>query len=273
VAAAGMDAVHLSAAFDRPARIDFRTGLPDASLFPDERWRRLASRAAQSETVARGVRTSPDDITIASGTQQALDIITRVLLKPGDCVAVEDPGYVPPRILFTSLGIRVIGVPVDDDGLVVEALPRAARLVYVTPSHQYPRGVAMSLARRLAILAWAERRNAAIVEDDYDSEFRFGGRPIEPIQTLDDSGRVMYLGSFSKTLLSTLRLGFVVTPPSLREAVHKAKYVTDWHTSLLGQETLAGRHTGGSVRRAPATRPRRLSRAPREGGGVSDGES
>ena len=111
-----------------------------------------------------------------------------------------------------------VGVPVDREGLVVDALPTQARAVYVTPSHQYPLGVSMSLPRRLALLAWAERHNAAIIEDDYDSEFRFGGRPIEPLQTLDTTGRVIYVGSFSKTLLPTLRLGFVVAPPSLREA-------------------------------------------------------
>jgi GntR family transcriptional regulator/MocR family aminotransferase len=123
--------------------------------------------------------------------------------------------------------------------MVVEALPRRARMVYVTPSHQYPLGVPMSLARRMALLAWAERNRAAIVEDDYDSEFRFRGRPIEPVQTLDTAGRVIYVGSFSKTMLPALRLGFIVTPPSLREAVHKAKFVTDWHTSMLVQAALA----------------------------------
>jgi GntR family transcriptional regulator/MocR family aminotransferase len=112
-------------------------------------------------------------------------------------------------------------------------------MVYVTPSHQYPLGVSMALRRRMALLAWAERNKAAIIEDDYDSEFRFGGRPIEPLQTLDTAGRVIYLGSFSKTMLPTLRLGFMVTPPSLRTAVHKAKFVTDWHTALPLQAALA----------------------------------
>jgi GntR family transcriptional regulator/MocR family aminotransferase len=133
----------------------------------------------------------------------------------------------------------VVGVPVDGDGLVVDALPRGARLVYVTPSHQYPLGVTLSLARRQALLAWAARHQAAIVEDDYDSEFRFGGRPLEPLQTLDAAGRVVYVGSFSKTLSPTLRLGFLVTPPSLRAAVHRARYVTDWHGPTLAQAALA----------------------------------
>jgi GntR family transcriptional regulator/MocR family aminotransferase len=245
------------------ARFDFRTGLPDASLFPHRAWRRVVNRALRSQEMAAGVyenpagncdlRTaiarhigisrsvsaSPDDVIVTNGTQQALDIIARVLLEPGDVVAVEKPGYVPPKDLFKALGARVIGVPVDNEGLVVEALPPEARAVYVTPSHQHPLGVAMSLPRRRALLAWAERRNAVVVEDDYDSEFRFGGRPLDPLQTLDSTGRVVYVGTFSKTLLPDLRLGFMVVPPSLREAAHKAKFVTDWHTATIAQSALA----------------------------------
>src|SRR6185503_11526678 len=135
---------------------------------------------------------------------------------------------------------RVRGVPVDREGIVVQALPPETRLVYVTPSHQCPLGVAMSLSRRLALLAWANRHDAAIVEDDYDSEFRFGGRPIEPLYTLDSDGRVIYAGSFSKTLSPSLRLGFIVTSASLRDAMHKAKFVSDGHTALHTQAALAG---------------------------------
>ncbi len=257
------DSIPLSTPFGHEAQFDFRTGLPDGALFPHKRWRRLMARELRSESfgagvyahpaghrglreaiarhigIARGVEASADDVTITSGSQQALDVVARVLLAPGDRVAVEDPGYPPPRRLFQSLGARVVGVPVDEHGLVVDALPRQARLIYVTPSHQYPLGVSMALARRVALLAWAERHNAAIIEDDYDSEFRFGERPIEPLQTLDTRGRVVYVGSFSKTMLPALRLGFVVTPPSLRAAVHKAKFVADWHTSTLVQATLA----------------------------------
>jgi GntR family transcriptional regulator/MocR family aminotransferase len=122
-------------------------------------------------------------------------------------------------------------------------------VVYVTPSHQYPLGVSMTLSRRLALLAWADRHNVAVIEDDYDSEFRFGGRPIEPLRMLDTTGRVIYVGSFSKTLLPTLRLGFIVAPPSLREAVYKAKYVTDWHTSTTTQAVLAQFIDGGGFAR------------------------
>jgi GntR family transcriptional regulator / MocR family aminotransferase len=257
------ETIALPTAFERPARFDFRTGLCDASLFPHRSWRRSVAWALRSgETTAgvyehpaghrdlrvaiarhigisRGIRASADDIIITNGTQQALDVLMRVLLASGDRIAVEDPSYSPPRQLFKALGIRVVGVPVDLQGLVVDALPRGIRAVYVTPSHQYPLSVAMTLQRRQALLAWAERNNAAIIEDDYDSEFRFGGRPLEPLQTLDAKGRVVYVGSFSKTMLPTLRLGFLVTPPSLRSALHKAKFVCDWHSSTLAQAALA----------------------------------
>jgi GntR family transcriptional regulator / MocR family aminotransferase len=255
--------IPLSTAFARPAAFDFRSGLPDVSLFPHQAWRRLMTRELRSEAaaagvyaqpaghqslreaiarhigVARGVACSADDVTVTNGVQQAMDVLGRAFLAPGDRVAVEDPGYPPPRWLLQSLGARVMGVPVDDEGLVVDALPRGTRLVYVTPSHQYPLGMSMALGRRLALLAWAEKHNAAIVEDDYDCEFRFGGRPIEPLQMLDATGRVIYVGSFSKTMFPTLRLGFVVTPPSLREAVLKAKFVSDWHSPMLLQAALA----------------------------------
>jgi GntR family transcriptional regulator/MocR family aminotransferase len=256
------DSIDLPIGFP-PARFDFRTGLPDASLFPHLTWRRLVARAlrAAEQTertyqhpagqlslrtaiahhigISRGIEASADDIIVTSGTQQALDFLARVLFSPGDRIAVEDPAYRPPRELFRSLGMRVMGVPVDHHGLVVDALPGRVRAVYVTPSHQFPLGVTMSLARRRALLAWAERNDAAIIEDDYDSEFRFGDRPLEPLQTLDTRGRVIYVGSFSKTLLPTLRLGFVVAPRSLRAAMQKVAFVAHWHAPTLAQTALA----------------------------------
>jgi GntR family transcriptional regulator / MocR family aminotransferase len=242
---------------------DFRCGLPDARLFPYETWRRLLSRELRAPAVGtghygdpaghaglraavarhvgivRGVRADPSDVVITSGMQQALDLVGRVLLDPGDCVTVEDPGYPPPRLLLASLGARVVPAPVDAEGLVVDALPRDARLVYCSPSHQFPLGMPMSLPRRMALLAWAARQGAAIVEDDYDSEFRFAGHPIEPLHRLDRDGRVIYVGSFSKSLLPTLRLGFLVAPPSLRRALRTAKFLSDWHTHLPAQAALA----------------------------------
>lgn len=278
------DSIYVSNAFAKPAQFDFRTGLPDASLFPHETWRRFLNRELRREAmsmgvyahaaghrllreaiarhiaISRGVKTSLDDVTITSGAQQAIDIIVRVLLEPRDEIAMEDPGYTAPKLLFKSLGLRVRGVPVDEQGIVVDALPRSARLVYVTPSHQYPLGVTMSLPRRLALLDWAARNNAAIVEDDYDSEFRFEERPIEPLQTLDTTGRVIYVSSFSKTLLPTLRLGFIVTPRPCTHAVHRAKYVTDWHTSMLAQAALARFISDGSF----AHHVRKMNRVYRE---------
>src|SRR5689334_6457147 len=257
------DSVSALVAFDSSAKFDFRMGIPDATLFPHLTWRRAVARALRSSetaeafyepsaghlplrkaiaehiSISRSVKAMPEDLIITNGTQQALDIVARALLEPGDIVAVEDPGYTPAVHLLRSLRARVIGVPVDDEGLVVDHLPQNARAVYVTPSHQFPLGVAMSLPRRQALLAWAERHDAAIIEDDYDSEFRFGGRPLEPLQTLDTSGRVIYLGTFSKTMLPALRLGFLVLPPSLRLAATKAKFVSDWHSSSLAQPALA----------------------------------
>jgi GntR family transcriptional regulator/MocR family aminotransferase len=249
--------------FEHAAEFDFRPGIPDARLFPYQSWRQLLARefsatavgaghyadpaghAGLREAIAghigvsRGVRATADDIVVTNGTQQAVDLIARVLLAPGDQVAVEDPCYGPPWRLLQTLGAKVTGVPVDDQGMLVEAIPPGTRLVYVTPSHQFPLGMSMSLPRRMALLAWAERHQAAILEDDYDSEFRFGGRPIEPLQTLDRAGRVIYVGSFSKTLLATLRLGFVVVPASLHPAVRAAKLLADWHTPLPLQGALA----------------------------------
>ena len=242
---------------------DFRAGVPDARLFPYDEWRRLTARQfrypavgsgvygepaghlglreaiARHVGVSRGVRAVAEDIIVTNGTQQAVDIIARVLLKPRDRVAVEDPGYSPLRLLFEAIGARVTAVPVDDEGLVVNALPTQTRLVYVSPSHQFPLGMSMSLPRRRALIAWAADHDAAVVEDDYDSDFRYGARPIEALQTLDKSGRVIYVGSFSKTMLPTLRLGFVIVPESLRIAAQSAKFLTDWHTSLPLQAALA----------------------------------
>lgn len=257
---------------------DFTVGVPDIQLFPLETWRRLVTQELRLATVrladysepaghpglraaiaryvgvARSVRAAADDVVVTHGAQQALDLIGRVLIEPGARVAVEEPGYPPARLLFESLGARVTGVPVDGDGLDVSALPPDARLVYVTPSHQYPLGVPMSLRRRAALLAWAERHRAVVVEDDYDSEFRFEDRPLEPLQSLDRDGRVVYVGTFSKTMLPMLRLGFLVAPASLRPALVSAKRLTDWHGELSGQAALArfldDGHLARHVRRA-----------------------
>jgi GntR family transcriptional regulator / MocR family aminotransferase len=247
---------------DRP-RFDFRAGIPDAHSFPFASWRamvsdqlrqaavgagmyaepagdpRLRAAVARHIAVSRSVRCSPGDVLITSGIQQAIDLICRILVEPGDVVAVEDPGYGLPRMLFRSLGLSIVGVPVDGDGLVVDELPDNAKLVYVTPAHQFPLGVPMSPQRRIALLDWAARTGATIIEDDYDSEFRFGGRPLEPLQSLDRHGSVLYVGSFSKVMLPTIRLGFLVAPEPLLAALRKAKWVTDWHSAIPLQGALA----------------------------------
>ena len=247
----------------RTAAFDFNPGRPDVALFPLTAWRRLIANEfrtlgapygtyghpaghaglraaiARHVGVSRAVRAVADDVVVTQGAQQAFDLIGRVLIAAGTCVAVEDPGYSRVRLLYQSLGARVVGVPVDDEGLVVDAIPARARIVYVTPSHQFPLGTTMSLRRRTALLAWAERRGGVVVEDDYDTEFRFGGRPLDPLQSLDRAGRVVYVGSFSKVLLPTLRVGFLVAPASLQPALHAAKQLTDWHGELATQAALA----------------------------------
>ncbi|MFJ7214922.1 PLP-dependent aminotransferase family protein [Amycolatopsis sp. NPDC098790] len=249
-----------AAAVAETPEFDFRVGVPDASLFPLETWRRLLGRELRASVahyadpgghaglraaiarhvgVSRSVRADADDVLVTQGAQQALDLLCRVLLSPGDRVAVEEPGYRQARLLFASHGAEVVGVPVDGEGLDVDALPSRTKLVYVTPSHQFPLGTPMSLARRTALLAWAGRADAVVVEDDYDSEFRFSDRPLEPLQSLDRGGRVAYVGSFSKTLLPLLRLGFLVAPASLRDALRTARQLSDWHGDVPAQAALA----------------------------------
>lgn len=255
-----------------PVAYDFGVGTPDPALFPLTQWRRLVDaelrgrllrtahygdpagaeplRAAIARHLglARSVLAGSDDVLVTSGAQQAFDLIGRVLLRPGDTVAVEDPGYPPVRQLFETMGVRVVPVPVDDDGLRVDLLP-PARMVYVTPSHQFPLGGVLPIERRVALLEWAARCDAVIVEDDYDSEYRFRSRPLDPLQRLASDGRVVYVGTFSKTMLATLRLGFLVAPPSLLPALRDARRLTDWHGEPVSQYAMARFiDTGGFAR-------------------------
>jgi GntR family transcriptional regulator / MocR family aminotransferase len=141
--------------------------------------------------------------------------------------------------MFESHGAEIVGVPVDEEGLVVNRLPRRAKVVYVTPSHQFPLGVRMSLTRRVALLEWAAEHGAAVIEDDYDSEFRFAARPLDSLQSLDRQGVVLYVGTFSKVLFPGVRIGFVVAPQPVRNALVAARQLTDWHGPLLTQATLS----------------------------------
>jgi GntR family transcriptional regulator/MocR family aminotransferase len=235
-------------------------------LFPVAIWWRLASRRLRSITparldygepaglralreaiadhvqTARGTRFGADQVLIVAGAQQGLELISRLLLDPGDRVWMEEPGYPGARSALVGAGARIVPVPVDAEGLAVGAGARLAgdaRLAYVTPSHQYPLGVPMSLPRRLALLGWASRAGAWVIEDDYDSEFRYGARPVPCLHGLDVDGRVIYVGSFSKTLFPALRLGFLVVPPDLRDGLVAARAAADQHPPVLDQAVLA----------------------------------
>ena len=242
-------------------RFDLRPGQPDSTLFPAVLWRRRVAAAVATDRPeyghpagktrlrraiaswvrrSRSVTASEDSVVITCGAQHAIDLVARILLEPGDTVAVEDPGYLPVVRLFAALGATVVGVPVDDQGLVVDALPPSARIVCVTPSHQFPLGMTMSMPRRQALLAWAERHDAAVIEDDYDTEFRYVDRPLEPLQALDHHGRVVYVGSFSKTFSPAIRLGFALVPPPLAEPIAAMRQLIDWHPPALMQTALAG---------------------------------
>ncbi len=199
---------------------------------------------------ARAVRADPSQVIVVSGTQQALDLASRLLLNPGDSVCVEEPGYPRALAVFRALGVRMLPVPVDSEGLVVAALPpEGARLVYLTPSHQYPTGAVLSPERRLQLLDWAAEHDAWVLEDDYDSEFRYSGPPLPSLQGLDRAGRCIYLGSLSKLLHPALRGGYLVVPPALRAAATAAKSTLDQATTPIVQEALADLFESGEIER------------------------
>lgn len=248
---------------DLPERC-FRLGIPDHRHFPHEVWRRLTARSlrewsrtrfsypptaglpelreaiAQHVAFARAVSCHADDVLVTSGAQQAFDLLARLLVTPGQTqVAVEEPGYPPVRAAFAAAGARLVPMPVDEEGLCVDRLPNEVRVISVTPSHQSPTGVALSLRRRAELLAFARERNAVVLEDDYDGEFRFGARPLDALQTLDRDGRVFYIGTFSKSLFPSLRKGFVVAPAWARDALVSVKHCADSHSDTITQAALA----------------------------------
>ena len=249
---------------DLPERC-FRLGVPDHRHFPHALWRRLSAQAlrgwsrtpfgygppeglpALREAIAshvaftRAVACTPADVLVSSGAQQAFDLLARLLVTPGRTrVAVEEPGYPPLRAAFIAAGAILVPAPVDEEGLCVHALPDDVQVVSVTPSHQSPTGVALSRHRRAALLEFARRHDAVVIEDDYDGEFRFGGRALDALQTLDRDGRAFYVGTFSKSLFPSLRLGFVVAPAWAREALVAVKHGADSHTDPVAQTVLAG---------------------------------
>jgi GntR family transcriptional regulator/MocR family aminotransferase len=192
-------------------------------------------------------------VLIVSGSQMALQVCALALLGRGSTVCVEEPGYPGAREALARTGSRVVPVPVDEEGIDVAALPRHVRAVYVTPSHQYPLGMSMSASRRLALLEWARRTGAWIIEDDYDSEYRYASRPLGALQGLDTASRVIYIGTFSRVLFPSLRLGYLVVPRELMETFIRHRESIDLFSPLLEQlvvtEFLSAGHFGRHVRR------------------------
>jgi GntR family transcriptional regulator/MocR family aminotransferase len=240
---------------------DLRPGTPDPRLFPTADWKRYARRAIDQHEVAygdpagdaelrlvlarwiarsRGVDATFRQLIVTSGAQQAFYLLVRASVQPGDAVAVEDPGYHRFRQVVEAAGAVPAPVPVDEEGIVVDAIPAGTKVVYVTPSHQFPTGVTMSMRRRLELLSLARRRGMLIVEDDYDSELRYVDRPLEPLYRLDRGGLVAYVASFSKSLSPGLRLGYVVVPPQLLADIVDLRQQVDWAPSHVGQLTLRG---------------------------------
>ena len=248
---------------DRPRA--FRIGMPGLDVFPFESWARLEARRwrrpsfqlgytdpagypplrallAAYLSASRGVHCAPEQVIITCGSQQALFLLASLLLAPGDAAWVEDPGYRGTNGALHATEARVCPIPVDREGLCVALGAQHypdAKLIYTTPSHQYPLGVTMSLRRRLELLAWATEHKAWVVEDDYDSEYRYSGAPHASLQSLDKAGCVIYVGTLSKVLFPGLRLGYMVLPPALVQAFTNGKAVIDRHTSIVPQIVLS----------------------------------
>lgn len=249
-----------------PGEMAFQVGMAAFDAFPADTWGRMIQRRwdrswrdlltlhepqgypplrraiADYLVTARGVRCTPEQVIVVSGTQQAISLAAQVLLDPGDSAWVEDPGYIVVKVALEAAGAIAVPVPVDDEGLEVTIGVRRckdARVAVVTPSHQFPLGVTMSLRRRLALLAWAEEVNGWIFEDDYDSEFRYAGQPLAALQGLSPDARVLYSGTFSKVLSSSLRLGYLVVPEGLVDAFVAAKALADVSSPPLEQAALA----------------------------------
>ena len=273
----------------------FRAYEPAIDLFPVNLWSRIAGRVlrqaprslygqgdargylplrraiAEYVGAARGVRCHDNQIIVTSGAQQALDLVSRLLVDPGDPVWMEDPGYSGALFAFRAAGARIIPVPVDEDGLNIAGLNVAeerkqeahAKLAYVTPANQFPLGIAMSTARRRELLDWARREDAWIIEDEYDAEYRYSGPPLPSLQSMDGSGCVIYIGTFTKMLFNSLRLGFMVVPERVADAFAAARALLDRHPPTLDQAILAEfileGHFGHHVRRMRQTYARRMA--------------
>ena len=265
---------HLPSPPSGPPRA-FRVGVPAFDLFPFEVWAklnaafwrkpdlqqlcygapegdaRLRGLIAAYLRSSRGMQCSAEQIVITSGAQQGISLCAQLLVEPGDGVAVENPGYRAAGHAFAVAGARLHGVAVDSEGIDCAELARVTdcRLAYVTPSHQYPTGVVMSLARRLELLAWAERTQGWIVEDDYDGEYRYSGAPLAPLAALDRGGRVLYVGTFGKVAFPALRLGYLVLPLGLVEAFSRRRAVDVRHSEVSTQAVMAEFMAAGHFQR------------------------
>ena len=255
----------IEAESNRVAR-PFRPHTPASDAFPRELWAQMTTRRSRRmsrdllervdprgyrplrEAVAsylgsaRGVAIDADQVIITAGAQQAIELIAKLILERGDLVCMEDPGYTPARVLFELAGAKIVSTPVDDEGLDVAELDKTvpdAKLVFVTPSSQFPLGMTMSLPRRLALIEWAKHSGTLILEDDYNGEYRYAGRPLPALYGLAPPGRVLYTGSFSKLLFPALRIGYVVVPPSVVDHFAAARWLTDRHSPPLEQAVLA----------------------------------
>ena len=208
---------------------------------PRRGYRRLRDAIDGYLRTSRGVRCAAEQIVVTSGIQQALDLLARLLLKKSDPIWMEDPGYFGARIAFDNVGAKMIAVPVNEERLSVSAgiqICPDAKGAYVTPAHQFPLGVTMSLERRMAVLSWASRAGAFVIEDDYDSEYRFEGPPVPALQSLDNHSSGIFIGSFSKTLFPALRVGYVVLPAPLVDLFLGLRYRTDFRNSSFDQAVL-----------------------------------
>lgn len=251
--------------FEGSPRGTYRGGEPAVEQFPYDVWARLIARRARQSlhevahyqspagyfplreaiathiSITRGVRCTPEQVILTAGSQGAIDLATRTLLNPGEAAWLENPGYFGARGALLAAGAHLIPIPVNEQGLDVEYGKQHcphARLIWTTPSHQFPTGVTMSLPRRMNLLEWASHAGAWILEDDYDSEYRWSGRPLEALQGLDNAGKVLYIGTFSKVLFPALRLGYLVTPTRLLDSLLATRYFLDLHLPMLEQMAL-----------------------------------
>jgi len=257
---------------DDEPEIQFTFGRPDLDEFPMRIWNQLLSRHCRQRNLsildcptksggygplrvaiagylarARAVICDPDQVIVVSGSQQALDLVTRVLVDPEDTVGIEEPGYVGAQRAFQAQGAKLSPIYVDANGIRTDYLKsrfdvntdESLKVLYITPSHQYPTGVSLSLPRRLDLLSWASRTGTIIIEDDYDSEYRYKGKPFPALAGIDSGASVIYVGTFSKVLLPALRLGYIVVPKDLVDVFSRAKWLADRHSPLIQQQVLA----------------------------------